>query len=168
MASIARAWPEIKSYAASMGPGRGRPPRPSACTRRGCPPDRIWYDGWRLVFVTVLVEGQPLRLDDGLWVQRVACAGCWTSWTVRPAFLYPHRSYAPDVVEAASVSARARSITAANRGHQPADQQWRLQSHSCRCRSDQLSSRPGRGGVCFYFFEELPPLASRLNSLAQR
>lgn len=104
MSSIARASPEIKSYAASMGPGRGRPPRPSACTRSSCPSNRIWYDGWRLVFVTLLVEGQPLRLDDGLWLQRVACAGCWTSWTLRPAFLYPHRSYEPDVVEAASLS----------------------------------------------------------------
>ena len=104
MSSIALASPEIKSYAESIGPGRGRPPRPSACTRPTCPSKRIWYDGWRLVFVTLLVEGQPVRLDEGLWLQRVACASCWTSWTLRPAFLYPHRSYTPDVVEAASLA----------------------------------------------------------------
>jgi hypothetical protein len=56
------------------------------------------------VFVTLLLDGRPLRFDDGLWLQRVACAGCWTSWTLRPAFLYPHRSYAPDLVEAASLA----------------------------------------------------------------
>lgn len=104
MSSIALAPPEIKSYVESVGPGRGRPPRPSSCTRPTCPSKRIWYDGWRLVFASLLVEGQPLRFDEGLWLQRVACAACWTSWTLRPPFLYPHRSYAPDVVEAASVA----------------------------------------------------------------
>lgn len=104
MSSIALAPAEIKSYAQSIGPGRGRPPRPSSCARPTCPSTRIWYDGWRLVFVTLLLDGRPLRFDDGLWLQRVACAGCWTSWTLRPAFLYPHRSYAPDLAEAASVA----------------------------------------------------------------
>jgi hypothetical protein len=52
----------------------------------------------------VVVEGGPHRFDEGLWLQRVACAVCWSSWTLRPAFVYPHRSYAPDVVEAACLS----------------------------------------------------------------
>ena len=56
------------------------------------------------MYGTVLVEGGPHRFEEGLWLQRVACAVCWASWTLRPVFLYPHRSYAPDVVEAACLS----------------------------------------------------------------
>lgn len=104
MSSIALRWGEIKSYVDSVGPQRGRPPRPSACFEPACLSTKIWYDGWRLTYGTVLVEGRPFRFDEGLWLQRVACAVCWASWTVRPAFLYPHRSYAPDVVEAACLS----------------------------------------------------------------
>ncbi|MGH7331270.1 MAG: hypothetical protein ACREKS_00715 [Candidatus Rokuibacteriota bacterium] len=104
MASIALPWADIKSYVDSVGPQRGRPPRPRACARPACTSTRIWYDGWRLSYGTVLVEGGPHRCDDGLWLQRVACALCLASWTLRPAFLYPHRSYAPDVVEAVCLS----------------------------------------------------------------
>lgn len=56
------------------------------------------------MYVTVLVEGEAVRLAEGVWLQRVACSACWKSWTLRPRWLYPHRSYAPDVVEAASLS----------------------------------------------------------------
>jgi hypothetical protein len=72
---------------------------PGACPF--CDGVRIWLDGWRLVFCVVLLDGTPHRFDDGLPLQRVVCAGCHVSWTLRPAFLYPHRSFEPDVVEAA-------------------------------------------------------------------
>ena len=101
MSSFAPASPEIKSYVESVGPKLGRPPRPQSCVRPTCPSDWIWYDGWRLVYATVLVEGVPRRFDDGLWVQRVACSACFASWTLRPAFLSAGNSYAADVVEAA-------------------------------------------------------------------
>lgn len=64
--------------------------------------DWIWYDGWRQVFCTTLSSGEPYRFVDGLWLQRVACSRCWLSWTLWPPFLYPHRSYEPDLVESAS------------------------------------------------------------------
>ena len=36
-------------------------------------------------------------------MQRVVCAACHVSWTLSPAFLYAHRSFEPDVVEAAGL-----------------------------------------------------------------
>jgi hypothetical protein len=102
MSSIALSWIEIKDYVESIGPGLDRPPRPVACLR--CKHDRIWYDGWRLVFCVILIDGTPFRFDNGLWVQRVACSWCWFSWTCRPSFLYPHRSFQPDLIEAAALS----------------------------------------------------------------
>jgi hypothetical protein len=101
VSSIALSWADIKSYADSVGRRLDRPPRPERCIDPECQSKRVWYDGWRLTYPTVLVDGQPCRFDDGLWLQRVACAVCGASWTLRPGFLYPHRSYAPDVVEAA-------------------------------------------------------------------
>ena len=102
MSSIPLPWIEIKSYADSIGPGRRRPERPSGCPR--CSHSWIWYDGWRQVFCTTLSSGEPYRFAEGLWLQRVACARCWSSWTVVPPFLYPHRSYEPDLVESAGVA----------------------------------------------------------------
>jgi len=102
MSSIALSWIEIKSYMQTIGPGRGRPRRPKVCLR--CKHNKIWYDGWRLVFCVVLIDGTPFRFSDGLWLQRVVCSLCWFSWTCRPAFLYPHRSFEPDLVEAAALS----------------------------------------------------------------
>lgn len=103
MSSIVHQWPDIKSYLAGVGPGIGRPPRPTACLR--CPAQWIWYDGWRHVFSVVLREdGRPERLADGVPLQRVACSACWKSWTLWPAFLYPGRQFAPDVNEAAALS----------------------------------------------------------------
>jgi hypothetical protein len=99
MSSIALLWTDIKSYLELIGPGRKRPPKPEACPR--CEHNRIWYDGWRLVFCIVLADGIPARFDNGLWLQRVACSLCWFSWTIYPLFLYPHRSFEPDLVEAA-------------------------------------------------------------------
>ncbi|MBM4025767.1 MAG: hypothetical protein FJ280_10220 [Planctomycetes bacterium] len=101
MSSIALSWIEIKSYTQSIGPGRGRPRRPEVCVR--CKHTGIWYDGWRLVFCVVLLDGTPFRFADGIWLQRVACSLCWFSWVCRPAFLYPHRSFAPDLIEAAAL-----------------------------------------------------------------
>jgi hypothetical protein len=108
MASFTLAWTEIKVYVAEIGPGRGRPPRPSSCPF--CDARRIWYDGWRIVFCVVLVDGAVLRFTDGLPLQRVVCASCLASWTLRPAFLYPHRSFAPDVVEAATATYLGNSV----------------------------------------------------------
>jgi hypothetical protein len=70
-----------------------------------CPGKWIWYDGWRQVFSVVLVEdGRAERVDEGLPLQRVACAACWTSWTLWPPFLYPARQFSPDVNEAAGLA----------------------------------------------------------------
>ncbi|HLC04226.1 MAG TPA: hypothetical protein VJK02_14415 [Anaerolineales bacterium] len=102
MASIALLWADIKLYVQSVGPNQGRPRRPVRCPQ--CEHDRIWYDGWRLIFSVVLIDGTPYRFDDGLWLQRVACSLCWFSWTCRPSFLYPHRSFEPDLVEAAALA----------------------------------------------------------------
>jgi hypothetical protein len=65
---------------------------------------RIWFDGWRLVFCVLLVDGGPHRFDDGLWLQRVVCAACHVSWPLLPPFLYPHRSLEPDIAEGAALS----------------------------------------------------------------
>jgi hypothetical protein len=102
MSSIALSWIEIKHYVESIGPGRNRPSRPRACPR--CNHSRIWYDGWRLVFCVVLIDGTPFRFDEGLWLQRAACSLCWFSWTCQPSFIYPHRSFQPDLIEAAVLS----------------------------------------------------------------
>jgi len=102
MSSIAYTWTEIKLYVETIGPDLGRPPRPDVCPL--CNHNWIWYDGWRLVFCLILADGTPYRFDDGLWVQRVACSRCWFSWICRPTFLYPHRLFAPDVVETAALA----------------------------------------------------------------
>ena len=44
------------------------------------------------------------RFEDGLPLQRVTCATCNQSWTLRPAWLYPHRTFEPDVAEAAALA----------------------------------------------------------------
>lgn len=102
MSSIALLWTDIKSYAQSIGPRRGRPERPTICPF--CGHNGIWYDGWRLVFCVILADGKPFRFDDGLWLQRVACSLCWFSWTCRPSFFYPHRSFQPDLIESAALA----------------------------------------------------------------
>ena len=57
------------------------------------------------MFSVVLAEdGRAERIDEGLPLQRVACSVCWRSWTLWPAFLYPRRQFAPDVVEAAALA----------------------------------------------------------------
>lgn len=102
MASIVLGLAEFKSYLAGIGPGLGHPERPRLCLR--CDGVRIWFDGWRVVFSVVLADGAPHRFDEGIPLQRVRCATCKGSWTLRPAALYPHRSLQPDVAEAAALS----------------------------------------------------------------
>ncbi len=102
LASIVLSSAGFKTYQKAIGPGRGRPDRPRACPF--CDGERVWFDGWRLVFAVVLVDGTPHRFADGLWIQRVCCAECGTSWPLRPPFLYPHRSLEPDVAEAAALA----------------------------------------------------------------
>lgn len=103
MSSIVLPWTDFKSYRAEVGPGVGRPARPKACLH--CPGTWIWYDGWRRVYSVLLVEeGRAERIDDGVLLQRVACATCWKSWTLWPSFLYPARQFAPDVNEAAGLA----------------------------------------------------------------
>jgi transposase-like protein len=80
----------------------GRPPRPSACAR--CDGARIWFDGWRVVHAVILKDSWCLRFDDGLPLQRASCAICDHSWTLCPPWLYPHRSFEPDVAEAAALA----------------------------------------------------------------
>ena len=102
--SIALAWSEFKPYCAEVGPGRGRPARPTQCLF--CDGERVWFNGWRLVLITLLVDGRPHRPADWVALQRVRCArrACRRSWTVRPPWLYPHRSLEPDVAEAAALA----------------------------------------------------------------
>lgn len=102
--SIARAWCEFKTYGERIGPGRGRPGRPAQCVF--CDGPRVWFNGWRVVWITLLVDGHPHRPGEGVGLQRVRCARreCRRSWTLRPAWLYPHRSLEPDVAEAAALT----------------------------------------------------------------
>ena len=102
MASIVLSWSKFKTYVAAIGPGREHPELPGKCPF--CDGVRIWLDGWRLVFCVVLLDGTVHRFDDGLPLQRVVCAACHVSWTLRPAFLYPYRLFEPDVVEAAGLA----------------------------------------------------------------
>lgn len=97
MASIPLDWTEIKSYCDTYGPGKQRPAQPRSCPQ--CDQDRIWYNGWRWVFPVFLQDGQCWRFDDGLALQRVKCAHCEHSWTLRPAWLCPQRQFQLDVVE---------------------------------------------------------------------
>ena len=102
MASIGLGAAEFKTYVAEVGPGRGRPERPGVCPF--CDGGSVWFDGWRVVYCLVLEDGAVERFDDGLPLQRVKCARCRTSWTLRPSILYPHRSFEPDVVEQAALA----------------------------------------------------------------
>ena len=102
MASIVLGEAGFKAYQEAIGPGRDCPERPRSCPF--CDGERVWFDGWRQVFVVVLADGTPRRFDDGLWIKRACCAECETSWPLRPPFLYPHRSLEPDVAEAAALA----------------------------------------------------------------
>ena len=100
--SISGPWIQIKSYLAGIGPGLAHPPRPITCGR--CAGARIWFDGWRIVYSVVLDDGRRHRFDDGLPVARAKCKRCEQSWTLRPAWLYPYRTFEPDVAEAAALA----------------------------------------------------------------
>lgn len=102
--SIALAWCDFKTYCEGTGPDRGRPARPAQCVF--CDGARVWFNGWRRVLITLLVDGQPHRPGDWVPVQRVRCARreCRRSWTLRPPWLYPHRSLEPDLAEAAALT----------------------------------------------------------------
>jgi transposase-like protein len=56
------------------------------------------------VHTIVLEDGQRYRFEEGLALQRVTCAACDQSWTLRPAWFYPHRSFEPDVAEAGALA----------------------------------------------------------------
>ena len=101
--SIARVACDFKTYCDEIGPGRGRPPRPAQCVF--CDGAWVWFNGWRLVLITLMVDGQPYRPADWVPLQRVRCARreCGRGWTVRPPWLYPHRSLEPGVAEAAAL-----------------------------------------------------------------
>jgi hypothetical protein len=102
--SIALPWSEFKAYVTEVGPGLGRVARPGQCLF--CDGERVWFNGWRWVLVTLLVDGQPHRLTDWLPLQRVRCGQppCGRSWTLRPPWLYPHRSLEPDLAETAALT----------------------------------------------------------------
>ncbi len=102
MPSFTLPWTEIKEYQCSIGPDIGRPARPAACPF--CDAEWIWFNGWRVVHCVLLSDGQALRIEDGVALQRVVCPSCGVSWTLRPAFLYPHRSFEPDINEAAALA----------------------------------------------------------------
>lgn len=102
--SIALTWSDFKTYGEEIGPGRGQPPRPAQCVF--CDGARVWFNGWRRVLITLLVEGRPHRPAEWVPLRRVRCARreCWRSWTLRPPWLYRHRSLEPDVAEAAALT----------------------------------------------------------------
>jgi hypothetical protein len=104
MLSIALPWCEFKSYCETVGPGRERVPRPQQCIF--CEYERVWFNGWRRVLPTLIVDEQPHRPADWVWLQRVRCARpeCGRSWTLRPPWLYPHRSLQPDLSEPAALA----------------------------------------------------------------
>jgi hypothetical protein len=91
---------DFKAYQQQIGPGRGRPDRPRSCP--SCDAPRIWFDGWRFVFPVLVEDGLPACLSGGLALKRVCCACCFRSWTLRPAFLYPHRCLQPDLAAVAA------------------------------------------------------------------
>lgn len=99
--SMARAWCDFKTYCEEIGPDRERPARPGQCMF--CDGERVWFNGWRCVLITLVVGGQPHRPTEWVPLQRVRCArqACRRSWTLRPPWLYPHRTLEPDVAEAA-------------------------------------------------------------------
>jgi hypothetical protein len=102
--SIALPWSEFKSYCETVGPGRKRVPRPQQCIF--CEYERVWFNGWRRVLPTLIVDEQPHRPADWVWLQRVRCARteCGRSWTLPPPWLYPHRSLQPDLSEQAALA----------------------------------------------------------------
>jgi len=102
--SIAPTWCDFKTYCEEIGPGRGRPARPGQCPF--CEGERVWLNGWRRVLITLMADGQPHRPDDWVPLPRVRCGRpeCGRSWTLRPGWLYPHRSLEPDVAEAAALA----------------------------------------------------------------
>lgn len=102
--SIALPWCHFKTYCEEIGPGRAEPPRPAQCVF--CDGGRVWFNGWRRVWPTLLVDGRPERPSEGVALRRVRCGRreCRRSWTLRPPWLYPHRSFGPDVAEAAALA----------------------------------------------------------------
>lgn len=102
--SIALAWCDFKTYCEEIWRGRGQPPRPAQCVF--CDGARVWFNGWRRVLITLLVDGRPHRPAEWVPLRRVRCARreCRRSWTLRPPWLYPHRSLEPDVAEAAALT----------------------------------------------------------------
>ncbi len=102
--SIAPTWCDFKTYGEGIGPGRGRLARLGQCVFSDG--ERVWFSGWRRVLITLLVGGQAHRPDDWVLLQRVRCGRreCGRSWTLRPAWMYPHRSLEPDVAETAALA----------------------------------------------------------------
>ena len=102
--SIALAWCDFKTYCEAIGPGRAHPPRPAQCVF--CDGTRVWFNGWRRMLPTLLVDGRPHRPTEWVALQLVRCARreCRRSWTLRPPWLYPHRSLEPDLAEAAALA----------------------------------------------------------------
>ena len=45
--SIALTWCDFKGYCDTIGPDRGRPPRPAQCVF--CDGEHVWFNGWRRV-----------------------------------------------------------------------------------------------------------------------
>ena len=70
--SIALAWCDFKTYCEEIGPGRRQPPRPAQCVF--CDGLRVWFNGWRRVLPTLLVDGRPYRPAEWVALRRVRCA----------------------------------------------------------------------------------------------
>jgi hypothetical protein len=72
--SMAPPWSDFKSYCDEMGPGRGRPARPTPCVF--CDGARVWFNGWRFVLITLVVDGQPHRPTECVPLPPGAPGGC--------------------------------------------------------------------------------------------
>jgi len=161
--SIALPWSEFKAYVAEVGPGRGGVARPAQCVF--CDGERVWFNGWRQILVTLLVDGQPHRLADWLPLQRVRCAQppCRRSWTLRPPWLYPHRSLEPDLAETAALTyladAQATYRSVAQRVGCSWGTVWRHRPR--RWRASPGSRRTGRCRPCCRGRSPRPPGPAR-------
>ena len=92
---------------------RRRPERPPACRLCGA---RSWWNGWRVIFPTVVAvaTGALERWEQPM--PRAKCSGCKHAFTCRPEGLYPRRQFQLDavatVVAAIAVGAQAAARAA--------------------------------------------------------
>lgn len=85
--------------------------RPLACRFCSAP---SWWNGWRLVFCTVIAALSGKAERSARWLGRAKCSSCKRGFTCYPDEQYPHRQYQLDVV--------AEVVAAVAIGNEPAGQ----------------------------------------------